>query len=78
MNATIKSPKNSDAVPFNPTVTGPPGAEGDPIVLTGFITKNKKGVFKIKKLVLPDLGTYMLSVENSGLSGVIRMSCARS
>jgi hypothetical protein len=71
LSGTIKRAKKSDAVPFNPSITGPPGSEGDPIELTGFITKNKKGVFKIKNLVLPDMGTYMITVENSGLSGMI-------
>jgi hypothetical protein len=72
LNGSINAPKKSDAVPFNPTLTGP-GTEGsDPVELTGFIEKTKKGGFKIKKLPLPDLGTYVLSVENSGLSGIIK------
>ncbi len=72
LNGTINGLKKSDAVPFNPTISGP--EEGDPVELTGFITKNKKGNFKIKDLVLPELGTYTLSVENSGLSGIIKTS----
>ena len=37
-----------------------------------FISKDKKGNFKIKDLVLPELGTYVLSVENAGLSGILK------
>lgn len=71
LSGTIKSTKKSEAIPFNPTISGPSDEGGDPVVLTGFIEKTKKGEFKIKKLPLPDLGTYVLSVENAGLSGVI-------
>ena len=74
LNGKIQSPKKSEAVPFNPVVYGPSsdeGEKGDPLELTGFISKNKKGAFQIKNLVLPDLGTYTLSVENTGISGVI-------
>jgi len=68
LNGTINGIKKSEAVPFNPMLMGPT----DPVELTGFITKNKKGNFKIKDLVLPELGTYTLSVENSGLSGIVK------
>ena len=71
LNGTIAAPKKSDAMPFNPTISGPDMEEGTPVELTGFISKNAKGKFTIKDLVLPDLGTYVLTVENSGLSGVI-------
>ena len=70
LNGTIQSPKKSDAVPFNPTLSGPSSEGGDPVELTGFITK-KNDKFTIKDLPLPELGTYVLSVGNSGLSGVI-------
>jgi hypothetical protein len=70
LNGTIASTKKSGAIPFNPTLSGP--EEGDPIELTGFITKSKKGKFTIKGLELPELGTYVLSVQNQGLSGVIK------
>ena len=60
--------QKSEAVAFNPVVYDP---KLEPLALTGFIEKTKKGEFKIKKMPLGDLGVYTLSVENSGLTGVI-------
>ena len=68
LSGTISTPKKSDAIAFNPVIYDP---KLEPLGLTGFIEKTKKGEFKIKKMPLPDLGDYILSIENSGLSGVI-------
>jgi len=73
LDGTIAASKKSEAVPFNPTIEGPLTEGGDPVELTGFITK-KNDKFTIKDLVIPALGTYVISVENQGLSGVIKTS----
>ncbi len=73
LDGTIAAGKKSDAVPFNPTIDGPLTEGGDPVELTGFITK-KNDKFTIKDLVIPALGSYVISVENQGLSGVIKTS----
>jgi hypothetical protein len=65
LSGTILAARKSHAIPFNPTLSGPP------VELTGFIQK-KGDKFIIQNLPLPDLGTYVLSVENKGLTGVIK------
>ena len=70
LSGKITSSKKSTAVPGVPTIEMLSGiTEGDPMDLTGFF--DKKGNFVIEDLVLPELGTYVVAVENEGMTDIL-------
>jgi hypothetical protein len=67
LEARFRGKGRSGVFLTNPSLDGPSG----PVSLTSFIDENGPQV-KIDDLILPELGTYLLAVHNTGLSGLVK------